>query len=153
MGRRVRSASLVTHRVTRIHTICRLVILEISTLTRLQMRLKLQTKPPLPEIKAWFAPHSDNVPATIGELKYLISCQIPSLQISGKDVLLLLDDFELLDDSPLDVVRDGDLILVKALSQGVDSVGSKSRMLTSSACINNSQLHRVARKEKEPYLF
>ncbi|KAG6890193.1 hypothetical protein C0992_002850 [Termitomyces sp. T32_za158] len=103
------------------------------------MRLKLQTKPPLPEVKAWFCPHPDNVPTTIAELKYSISRQIPSLEISGKDVLLLLDDFELLDDSPLDVVRDGDLILVKALSRDVDASGSETPVITSSHRIAQSQ--------------
>ncbi|KAG6836916.1 hypothetical protein H0H93_001282 [Arthromyces matolae] len=80
------------------------------------MRLKLQTRPPLPELKAWFSPHPDDVPRTVSELKRAICMQVPALKakhLSGNDLLLVLDDFELIGDSPINVVRDGDLILVK----------------------------------------
>ncbi|KAG6865384.1 hypothetical protein C0991_003087 [Blastosporella zonata] len=87
------------------------------------MRLRLQTKAPLPELKAWFAPHPDNVPATVSELKLAICRQIPALRAQEGSLLLLLDDFELLDDNPLDVVRDGDLIHIKPLNPVLKAQG------------------------------
>lgn len=81
------------------------------------MRLRIQTKAPLLELKAWYSPHPQNVLTTVSELKQALCRQIPLLKtqhVTGKDIILLLDDFELLDDNPLDVVRDGDLILIAA---------------------------------------
>lgn len=82
------------------------------------MRLRIQTKAPLPELKAWYTPDSETAPETVSELKNAICQNVQTLRasgVSGYQVLLLLDDFQLLDDSPLDVVRDGDLICIKML--------------------------------------
>ncbi|KAG5653274.1 hypothetical protein H0H81_001338 [Sphagnurus paluster] len=83
------------------------------------MRLRIQTKPPLPDLKAWYSPPPQDLPSSIRELKQAICSQIPLLQtcgVSSSNLILLLDDFELLDINPLEVVRDGDLIFIKVTS-------------------------------------
>jgi hypothetical protein len=89
------------------------------------MRLRIQTYKPLPDIKAWFIPDVQSAPASVYDLKEALCFRFQALKarkFSGKDLILLLDDFELLNDSPFSAVRDGDLICVKlsSLSQ-VDS--------------------------------
>lgn len=80
------------------------------------MRLRIQTYIPLPDIKAWFIPDVQNVPASVYDLKEALCSGFQALKdqkFRGKDLMLLLDGFELLNDSPFSAVRDGDLILVK----------------------------------------
>ncbi|CAL1703768.1 unnamed protein product [Somion occarium] len=77
------------------------------------MRIRLQSSPSLPFFKAWFCPKSET---SILELKQNICADVQALReadIVAQDVTLLLDDFELLESSPLNVIRDGDLIFVK----------------------------------------
>ncbi|KAF9817633.1 hypothetical protein IEO21_03289 [Rhodonia placenta] len=77
------------------------------------MRIKLESVPPLPLVKAWFSVHSAT---TVSELKSVLCSDLPAFldgQLRGGDILLLLEDFELLDSSPIDVIREGDLIIVK----------------------------------------
>ncbi|KAG6915042.1 hypothetical protein DXG01_013772 [Tephrocybe rancida] len=130
------------------------------------MRLRLQTKAPLPELKAWFSPHPDNTPATVAELKLAICQQIPALRAQeglGNRLLLLLDDFELLDDNPLDVVRDGDFIHIKALpdapklpgyihSPASSPVKKRKRALSNEA--SSVQIPNIAplRKKKKEFI-
>lgn len=74
------------------------------------MRIKIQTVPPLPPLKAWVGVQAE---PTILHLKRTIRTQLDSLRtpaISDTDLLLLLDDFQLLDASPIDVIRDGDRV-------------------------------------------
>ena len=89
------------------------------------MRLRIQSCSPLPDIKAWFVPDVHSAPASIYDLKEaLCLCfgAFKTLKVGGKDLILQLDDFELLDDSPFSAVRDGDLICVKLspFAQGGD---------------------------------
>ena len=80
------------------------------------MRLRIQTYNPLPDIKAWFIPDLQSVPKSIYDLKETLCLRFQALKgqkLSGKDLILLLDNFELLDDSPFSAVRDGELICVK----------------------------------------
>lgn len=86
------------------------------------MRLRIQTLAPLPELKAWYFADSDtlsdNVLSTVTHLKQAICLQVPALRqlgVNGHQLVLLLDNFELLDDSPLNVVRDGDLVCIRIL--------------------------------------
>ena len=74
------------------------------------MRVKVECGPPLPAIKAWFA-----VPAvlTVHDLKESVCSGIPALHelgIAADNFTFVVDGFELLDTSAIDVVRDGDLI-------------------------------------------
>ncbi|KAI0759711.1 hypothetical protein BD413DRAFT_722109 [Trametes elegans] len=80
------------------------------------MRIKVESVAPLPHIKAWF---STSAVPTIFDLKTSLCSDLPLLHfghIRPGDILLLLDDFELLDSSPIDVVRDGDLVVIKKAS-------------------------------------
>ena len=75
------------------------------------MRVKLETLPPLPPLKAWF---STGALSTILDLKTALCADLQPLshvRARAEDIVLLLDDFELLNTSPLDVIRDGDLIV------------------------------------------
>ncbi|KAI0751669.1 hypothetical protein C8Q80DRAFT_1268869 [Daedaleopsis nitida] len=80
------------------------------------MRVKIESVAPLPHVKAWFSAHA--LP-TIYDLKTALCTDLNPLKdasIEAQDLLLLLDDFELLDASPIDVVHDGDLIVIKKTS-------------------------------------
>ena len=85
----------------------------------LSMRLRLQTVPPLPELKVWYSTdHFTLSDSSIAHLKHAISIHIPALNqfpVKSPHLVLLLDSFELLDDSPLSVLRDGDLICIRIL--------------------------------------
>ena len=84
------------------------------------MRLRIQTLSPLPELKAWFIPEIQGAHETVFDLKELICRDIPQLraaQIHAQHLLLLLEGFELLNDSPISAVRDGDLVVVKVVAQ------------------------------------
>ncbi|KAF8960257.1 hypothetical protein BDZ97DRAFT_1760892 [Flammula alnicola] len=83
------------------------------------MRIRIQTHSPLPEIKAWFVPDVHNLPDTIYDLKEALCWRVQALkdgQYHGQNLILLLEDFELLNDSPFSAVRDGDLICIKQSS-------------------------------------
>ncbi|KAH9928946.1 uncharacterized protein B0H18DRAFT_999521, partial [Fomitopsis serialis] len=89
------------------------------------MRIKLQSFPPLPICRAWFSVHSAT---TVEELKSVLCKELPALldsDLESREIDLVLDDFELLDFSPIDVIRDGDLILIKQRS----SVAGKRKAL------------------------
>lgn len=70
------------------------------------MRVKLQTLPPLKPLKAWFQIPS-NLSLEHSTIDVLKLC-LPV--IDSSDVVLVLDDFELLGDTTLSVLREGDLI-------------------------------------------
>lgn len=75
------------------------------------MRVKIESVAPLPHVKAWF---SAQALPTIHDLKISLCSDLFAFKhasIDAEDIVLILDDFELLDSSPTDVVRDGDLIM------------------------------------------
>jgi hypothetical protein len=77
------------------------------------MRLKLQTNAPLSPLKAWFSLPEPPVLSTINDLKRHLCTHLPLLtesRIPAKDIMLVLDEFELLDDTDVGVLRDGDLV-------------------------------------------
>jgi hypothetical protein len=79
------------------------------------MRLKLQTNPPLSPLKAWFPLPESSPPTllTINELKHHLCTHLPVLTkscVHAKDIVFVLDEFELLDETEVGVLRDGDLI-------------------------------------------
>lgn len=74
------------------------------------MRIKVECGPPLSLFKAWFIVPSVS---TVLDLKESLCAEIPGLQEQGvgaEAIHLVIDGFELLDSSLIDVVRDGDLI-------------------------------------------
>lgn len=64
----------------------------------------------LPEIRSWFNVDREN---TVTSLKLSLCASVPALRdahVRTEELVLILDDFELLDDSPIHILRDGDLI-------------------------------------------
>ncbi|KAI0687350.1 hypothetical protein C8Q76DRAFT_803647 [Earliella scabrosa] len=77
------------------------------------MRLKVESVPPLPHVKAWFSAQA--LPSVL-DLKTALCTDLAPFKhaaIVPEHLVLLLDDFELLDSSPIHVLRDGDLIVIK----------------------------------------
>lgn len=86
------------------------------------MRLRIQTLPPLPGLKAWFIPAAyQNLPSSVADFKAVLSSSVAVLRDAGvrqEDIQLLLDEFELLDESRFDeALRDGDLVVIKPQPQ------------------------------------
>ncbi|KAF8304787.1 hypothetical protein DL93DRAFT_2090101 [Clavulina sp. PMI_390] len=103
------------------------------------MRIRVLSRPPLPTIKAWFAvPDSNNnagpssllqheLPiSTINDLKFALCSKIHDLTNAAgpAEIKLLLDDFELLDQSPIEVLKDGDLVIIQHSSLRPSSIYS-----------------------------
>ena len=64
----------------------------------------------LPGIRSWFNVDKEN---TVTSLKLSLCASVPVLRdahVRAEELVLALDDFELLDDSPIHILRDGDLI-------------------------------------------
>ncbi|PFH49131.1 hypothetical protein AMATHDRAFT_5165 [Amanita thiersii Skay4041] len=96
------------------------------------MRLRVQTLPPLPDLKAWFVPRPKGpvlVVKTIQDIKLSLSYDLPLLQQKGfepSNLKLHLEGFELLDDLPFDeVLRDGDLISIQYLGAAPQRLGKR----------------------------
>ncbi|GBE78985.1 hypothetical protein SCP_0201820 [Sparassis crispa] len=76
------------------------------------MRVKIESVAPLPTVKAWYSVHSVS---SVSEMKARLCSELQPFhgRVRAQDIVLVLEDFELLDSSPIDVVRDGDLIVVR----------------------------------------
>jgi len=64
----------------------------------------------LPQIRSWFNVDREN---TVASLKLSLCASVPALRearVRATELVLTLDDFELLDDSAIDILRDEDLI-------------------------------------------
>lgn len=64
----------------------------------------------LPGIRSWFNVGRET---TVGLLKLSLCASVPALHdahVLATDLVLTLDEFELLNDSPIRILRDGDLI-------------------------------------------
>ena len=73
------------------------------------MRIRVSTVPPLSLTKVWSSLNSLPSAATVGDLKHSLCTQIPALKgLSSDQIQLFLDDFELLDALPIDVVHEND---------------------------------------------
>lgn len=75
------------------------------------MRIKLESTSPLPIVKAWF--HVESI-SNVQELKSSLCSkllQFCDANINHRDIILLLDDYELLDTSTIDILRDGDAVV------------------------------------------
>ncbi|TFY83258.1 hypothetical protein EWM64_g753 [Hericium alpestre] len=80
------------------------------------MRVRVITSPPLPELKAWFSLATLAEDASVTILKDKLCKTLQALRdagVCGQDTILSLDDFELLDESRIDILRDGDLICIR----------------------------------------
>jgi hypothetical protein len=98
------------------------------------MRIRVLSRPPLPYIKAWFVVPdagegvasslgiTEPAPEDIHALKSALRNGIPALRsscLSASDLILMIDGFELLDQSGLAVIKDGDLVTYVLFSLAV----------------------------------
>lgn len=89
------------------------------------MRIRVLSRPPLPHIQAWFVvpDGSKGIASSLGDveptfediyaLKNALRNEIPGLRsscLSAADLILMIDGFELLDQSGISVIKDGDLV-------------------------------------------
>ena len=87
------------------------------------MRVKLQCLPPLPALKFWYAVEGDK----IEDFKKSLAKNVPGLGPAGIGLQVLLDDFELLDwQSTSDLLRDGDLLVVKRSEKAAQSTTTQT---------------------------
>jgi hypothetical protein len=64
----------------------------------------------LPQIRSWFNVDKEN---NVGSLKLSLCASVPALRdahVRSTELVLMLDGFELLNDSSIHILRDGDLI-------------------------------------------
>ncbi|KXN80901.1 hypothetical protein AN958_06848 [Leucoagaricus sp. SymC.cos] len=117
------------------------------------MRLRIQTLPPLPDLKAWFIQDEHQTPASIGDLKQLLCSNIGILKGAGVipgDVQLLLDDFELLNESPFAAaLRDGDLLCIKAVRSSTTRRRPKSEEKEGEKLLHDAKRKRAIPRDKE----
>ncbi|KAJ7173855.1 hypothetical protein C8R46DRAFT_1084134 [Mycena filopes] len=90
------------------------------------MRLKIQSVPPLPVLRVWFSP-GESICVTIADLIASLTNEFAS-KLKDASLQLSLDGFELLGASLLsDVLRDGDLVVVKAAEISKKTAVGKKR--------------------------
>src|SRR5580693_7375787 len=91
------------------------------------MRIRVLSSPPLPHVKAWFVipdgaqniassslVHAEPSLENIFGLKNALRNGIPALRpssLSAANLILMIDGFELLDESSIAVINDGDLVV------------------------------------------
>ena len=78
----------------------------------LSMRIRVLGEPQfgLPQVKSWFNVEQD---CTVASLKSSLCASISALRearVQAIELVLLLDDFELLDNTAVHILRDGDLV-------------------------------------------
>lgn len=76
------------------------------------MRFRVSTRPPLPPVKAWFSV-SDDANQDIDQLKHQLCSRIPALHdrhVVPANITLSIDNFELLDETETDIIRENDLV-------------------------------------------
>jgi len=112
--------------------------------------LRIQTVSPLPELKVWYSTdHLTLSDSSVAHLKHAISLQLPALKqfrVHGPHLVLLLDAFELLDHSPLSVLRDGDLICVGILPSALPVLRKRK------PCLDQDS-PRMKKRQKLPLAF
>ncbi|KAH9956796.1 hypothetical protein BC827DRAFT_1378443 [Russula dissimulans] len=77
------------------------------------MRIRILSETNLPSVRSWFNVDKEN---SLASLKSSLCASVPALRdahIPAAELVLILDDFELLDDSPVRILRDGDLICLR----------------------------------------
>jgi hypothetical protein len=75
-------------------------------------RIRLQSCALLPSFRVWFLVPQHVV--DVQSLKRVICTQLPALKgldISPTQLILEIDDFELIDECAIDLVRDGDILV------------------------------------------
>lgn len=79
-------------------------------LMRIRILSEFEQQTNLPVIRSWFNVDREN---TVTSLKTSLCESVPALldaHVRAEELVLTLDDFELLNHSPIHILRDGDLI-------------------------------------------
>jgi hypothetical protein len=79
-------------------------------LMRIRILSEFEQQTNLPIIRSWFNVDREN---TVTSLKLSLCASVPALRDAharAEELVLILDDFELLDHSPIHILREGDLI-------------------------------------------
>jgi hypothetical protein len=84
----------------------------------MSLRFRILAHPPLPSLRSWHVVSTDAhnfQPTTIYGLKEVLLNEFPALRqscpnASSQDLVLMIDGFELLDNTSLRVIRDDDLV-------------------------------------------
>ncbi|KAF8554969.1 hypothetical protein OG21DRAFT_1484241 [Imleria badia] len=124
------------------------------------MRVKISANPPLPLVRAWLPLHAQASTPTISAFKSLLCTSLPAFcSITPSSLCLSIDGFELLDNSELSVVRDGDLISVdvredahatqKTRLEAAPSRKRKRRMSTPSSSSSEASSDSDSESESE----
>ncbi|KAI0301941.1 hypothetical protein B0F90DRAFT_1667771 [Multifurca ochricompacta] len=89
----------------------------MDTYTSMRIRVSSDSdQTNLPQVRSWF--HVDEQ-TTVASLKLSLCASIPALRKAGvhpDELILLLEDFELLDSAAVQILRDGDLVWAEVLS-------------------------------------
>lgn len=78
--------------------------------TSMRIRVLAEPQSGVPQVKSWFNVEQEN---TVAALKSSLCASISALRearVQAVELVLLLDDFELLDNTAVHVLRDGDLV-------------------------------------------
>ena len=79
------------------------------------MRIRISTMPPLPPHKAWLVPPAplyEDPSASVFDLKNVLCGVVSALnEHAASDIALFMEGFELLDETPLEVIQNGDIVV------------------------------------------
>jgi hypothetical protein len=76
----------------------------------LRIRVLAEPQPDVPGVKSWFNVEQEK---TVASLKASLCASVSALRearVQAAELVLLLDDFELLDNAAINILRDGDLV-------------------------------------------
>lgn len=76
------------------------------------MRLKISTIHPLGPLKVWFTLDNGSEAHTIVQLKRALCARLP-IGMQADNITLMMDEYDLLDESPISILRDGDAVCIK----------------------------------------
>ena len=95
------------------------------------MRIRLTTLAPLPVLKAWFDADLDPSSYTVSDLKHAICNGINILRQAGvraEQVVLVMDEWELLDECSVRIVRDGEVLCIRRRGEQSDKKRKRKRI-------------------------
>ncbi|KAI9448477.1 hypothetical protein H4582DRAFT_2124482 [Lactarius indigo] len=82
----------------------------------MRIRVLAESQSGVPQVRSWFNIDQED---TVASLKYSLCASISSLRearVQAIELVLLLDDFELLDNTAVHILRDGDLVCLRRRS-------------------------------------
>ncbi|KAH8830951.1 hypothetical protein DL96DRAFT_1787069 [Flagelloscypha sp. PMI_526] len=113
------------------------------------MRIRIQTSPPFPECKCWFIPSSQSI---LGLKTELSTRLLPLASWKPKELVLSMDGFDIMDDTPFEILRDGDLIVISrkgGVPSGVSRIGMKRKRAPSPSSSDVSSSSETSSSDSE----